>query len=90
MEGKASGADEKVAKERYEEYAIMAILPAVEHSPEGEVYEQEIGQRINDLGGVLCGIVVLVMRSQHMIVVRMCDLYLTSSHQSRVEVIGAQ
>ena len=63
MKGEASGADEQVAKKRDEEYAIMAILPAIEHSFESKKYEQEVGQRVDDLGGVLCGIVVLVMRS---------------------------
>ena len=39
VKGKTPGANDEIAKECDKEYAIMAILPAIEHALEGEVDE---------------------------------------------------
>ena len=42
----------------------MAILPAIEHSPEGKVDEQEVREAVDDLRAISCGIVILYLISE--------------------------
>jgi len=60
VEGEAAGADDQVADEGEQEDAVMVLLQAVGDAAVGEVDEEQVGEGVDDLGGVLSGIVVLL------------------------------
>lgn len=66
----------------------MLILQAVSYSLDTQVNEEQIGEGIDDFGGVNSEIIILCSRGQH----RICqELDLNSpSHQLIVEVTGCQ
>jgi len=90
VKGKASRSYKQIAEEGDEEYAIMAILPAIVHSLESEVDEEQVGQGVDDLRRVACRIVILSTFSYGTFSVSQSLVSSTSSHQSNVEVMGAQ
>ena len=59
MEEKASCSHQAVSNERDEEDLVMFLDEAGVYSPVGEVDEEEIGEGIDSLGGVVSGIVIL-------------------------------
>jgi hypothetical protein len=61
MKHEASEANQKVAKIRDFEYCIMTLFSTTLDAFVCEIYEHEIRQGIDELGGVVRGIVVLVL-----------------------------
>lgn len=59
VEEEAPGADDEVAEEGDEEDAVMVVAQAVVDALEGEVDEQQVRERVDNLGAVDGGIVVL-------------------------------
>lgn len=59
VEGEGAGADEQVAHEGDEEDAVVVVLVAGVHAFEGEVDEEEVGEGVDDFGGVGGCIVIL-------------------------------
>ena len=59
VEEEAAGADDQVADEGEQEDAVVVLLQAVGDAAVGEVDEEQIGEGVDDLGGVLGGIIVL-------------------------------
>ena len=59
VEGEAAGANDEVADEGEEEDAGVGLGVAVVHAFEGEVEEEEVGEAVDDFGGVGGGVVVL-------------------------------
>lgn len=60
VEEEAAGADDQVADEGEQEDAVVVLLQAVGDAAVGEVDEEQVGEGVDDLGGVLGGIVVLL------------------------------
>lgn len=90
VESEGAGADEQVAGEGDEEDAVVVVLEAGVHAFEGEVDEEEVGEGVDDLGGVGGCIIILFVSCQLWGWGGRGILRLTSSHQSRVLVMGAQ
>ncbi len=89
VESEASGTDNEEADECDQEDPIMPILPAVVRPLHRQTHEVQVGQGIDDFSGIVRSIVVLTPFSMSPIFV--LEFYiLTSSHQSNVEVMGAQ
>ena len=64
------------------------MLQAIADPFSGKIHEEKVGQRVNDLGSIGGGIVVLVESTMN--VLRKCCIVerLTSSHQLIVDVTG--
>ena len=60
MKGEASGSNNEISAERYEEDTIVSILPAIVDALECQVHEEDVREGIDDFCRVSCGIVVLV------------------------------
>ena len=60
VEEEAAGADDQVADEGEQEDAVVVLLQAVGDAAVGEVDEEQVGESVDYLGGVLGGIVVLL------------------------------
>lgn len=59
VEKEAARADDQVADEGEQENAVVVLLQAVGDAAVGEIDEEQVGEGVDDLGGVLGGIVVL-------------------------------
>ncbi len=59
MEEEAARAHEQVADEGDDEDGVMVLLQAGLDSAASEVDEEEVGERVDDFGGVDAGVVVL-------------------------------
>ena len=58
MEHKATDTDEEVAKVRDAEDCVMTVVAARSDAPVGKVEEHQIGEGVDDFGGVVGQIVV--------------------------------
>lgn len=88
MEHEASKADQEIAKICNLEDCIMTLLSAALDSSVGQIDEHEICEGIDDLGGVVCCIIVLLLSAQKLHALQAATR--TSSHHWRVEVTGSQ
>jgi len=59
MEEEAPSAYEHVANESDQEYPVMAMLPAADNAFDSQVYEEDVGQCIDNLCRIWGRIVVL-------------------------------
>jgi len=59
MEKEAAGSDEQVANEGHKEYPVMAISQTTANTLGREEHEQQVGQRVDNLGGIDGRIIVL-------------------------------
>lgn len=75
VEAEAPGTHEHVPNESDQEYTVMAMLPAADNAFDGQVYEEEVGQSIDNLCRIWGRIVVLeYVSSRHCeIVHEWCD-----------------
>ena len=64
MKHETPKADEEIAIVCNLEDCVVALLSAALDSSVCEVDEHEIGEGIDDLGGVVCGIVVLLLSAR--------------------------
>ena len=64
VEHEAAKADQKIAKVRNLEDGVMAMFSAAFDALVGEIDEHEVGQGVDDLGGIVGGIVVLGMSGE--------------------------
>jgi hypothetical protein len=60
VEEEATRPDDQVADEGEQEDAVMGLLEAVGDAAVGEVDEEQVGEGVDDLGGVFGGVVVLL------------------------------
>ena len=87
MEAEAPCAHEQIANKTNEEDSIMPMLSTAFDSSNGKEDEPEIGQSIDNLSRVWCGIVVLEPVSECLSLGPRVE---TSSHQLIVELTGLQ
>lgn len=96
MEKETAGPDQQVPAERDQENLVMPFSTAIPDALDPEPDKQEVRKRIDDLGGVWGGIVVLASSSAHTVTVSRNDSTPsncqppTSSHQFKVDVTGLQ
>jgi hypothetical protein len=68
----------------------VPILDAVVDAFDPKIEEHQIGEAIDDLGGVSGGIVILQLVRANAHILTDAQLLHTSSHQSMVDVTGPQ
>jgi hypothetical protein len=94
MERKASGPHDQVSQKGNEKDAIMAMFCTIVHALDGEVDEQQVRESVDDLGGIVGYHIVLEKDNDTVRSLSWSFSYhqgqYTSSHQSSVDVIGAQ
>lgn len=89
MEEEAPSANKHVTEKSDQEYLVMAIFPTAYNAFDSQVYEEEIGQGIDNLCRVWCCVVILEFVSL-VNKARGRAVECTSSHQFKVDVTGSQ
>lgn len=90
MEQEAARADYKIATESDQEDLIMSVATTADDALDTQPHEKQVGQGVDDLGGVNGGIVVLTVSTVAAFPSSRRGTGRTSSHQFSVEVTGLQ
>lgn len=96
MEEKTARANHQISAESDQEDLVMLIAATADDPLDAQPHEEQVGQGIDNLGGVDGGIVILARWSAspaHVVSLETSEsreVNNTSSHQLRVEVTGLQ
>jgi len=88
MEEEAPSPDKHVANKSDQEYPVMAMFPTAYDAFDSQVHEEEVGHCIDNLGCILCRVIILKLVNPEASLHRFHPP--TSSHQFNVEVTGPQ